>query len=433
MRKPLTHLAILAGIVLAAWAPGSHAQTMTFRPVPAESVASSAIEARRAADREAREVRREVRRAVAEAAREHGVRVDVDSVGDGLGVSVAVPNPPDVPDMPAFAKSTTGEIIRFGQDIHVEAGESVQGDVVAMGGDVTIEGTVHGSVTAMGGDVHLLPGARVEDDVVCLGGTLLEEPGASVGGQRVTAPRTRGARFMLPVLGAIGAGFEIMGLLVGALVLMGLSWLVVKLAPGRTQDALDVIDRDGGAAFMVGLLLWALIIPSVIVLAIAMALLCITIIGIPLAAAVAVGYVAFFVVAAFWGAVVGFTLIGRQVHGRLRGPVPSLAVAAIWGVLAVQALRIGAELFHVLPFFGFVGGLVKVVYIVASIVLFTLGAGALVLSEYRKRTIQDWWNRIRPTTPGMRSHAHEVPPAPPSPPAPPAPPAPPSGDPPAAI
>jgi len=422
MRKPLTHLAILAGIVLAAWAPGTHAQTMTFRPVAPESVASGAIQARRVADQEAREVRREVRRAVAEAARESGVRVDIDSVGDGYGVSVAVPNPPDVPAAAAFPTSTTGEIIRFGQDIHVDVGETVQGDVVAMGGDVTIEGTVKGSVTAMGGDVHLLPGARVDDDVVCLGGTLVEDAGASVGGQRVTAPRTRGSRFMLPVLGAIGAGFEIMGLLVGALVLMGLSWLVVKLAPGRTQDALDVIDRDGGAAFMVGLMLWALIIPSVIVLAIAMALLCITIIGIPLAAAVAVGYVAFFVVAAFWGAVVGFTLIGRQVHGRLRGPVPSLAVAAIWGVIAVQALRVGAELFHVIPFFGFVGGLVKVVYFVTSIVLFTLGAGALVLSEYRKRTLQDWWQRIRPATPGARAQTQAADVAPSAPPAPPAPP-----------
>lgn len=422
MRKLLTQLAVLAGIVLAAWAPGLHAQSMTFRPVPAESVASAASEARREAARDAREVRRDVRRAITEATRGTGVQVDFDSVGGG-GVSVSidgstVPDAPAAPAMPAMPVSTTGEIISFGQDIHVGVGETVQGDVVAMGGDVTIEGTVRGSVTAMGGDVHLMPGARVDDDVVCLGGTLLEEHGATVGGQRVTAPRTRGARFMLPVLGAIGAGFEIMGLLVGALLLLGLSWLVVKLAPGRTQDAIDVIDRDGGAAFMVGLLLWALIIPSVIVLAIAMALLCITIIGIPLAAAVAVGYVAFFVVAAFWGAVVGYVLIGRQVHNRLRGPVPSLAVAAIWGVLAIQGLRIGAELFHVVPFFGFVGGLVKVVYIIACIVLTTLGAGALVLGEFRKRTVQDWWQRIRPATPGMRTD-HVPPPPPPAPPAPP--------------
>lgn len=406
MRKCIASLALLAGFVLTAWAPSLQAQSMTFRPVPAESVS---IESRNVV-RGVRDIRRGVNQALREAAAVTASAIDsADEAAGGIA-------PPEAPEPPAPV-STRGEIIRFGQDIHIAPGETVQGDVVAMGGDVSIEGTVRGSVTAMGGDVQLGPGSRVDEDVVCLGGTLHEEPGASVGGQRVTAPRTRGAKFMLPVLGAIGAGFEIMGLLVGALLLIGLSWLVVKLAPGRTQAALDVIDRDGGSAFMVGLLLWALIIPSVIVLAIAMALLCITIIGIPLAAAVAVGYVAFFVVAAFWGAVVGYTLIGRQVHARLKGPVPSLAVAAIWGVIAVQALRVGAALFHLVPFFGFVGGLVKVVYIVVSIVLFTLGAGALVLSEYRNRTIQDWWSRIRPSTPNARHEPAAPPPPSPDPPA----------------
>ncbi len=397
MRSPLTPIVLLAGIALSAWAPALQAQPMTFRPVARESVA---FESRENAG-EVREMRRGVREAIRDASREGRVEVTTDTTGDGVRITIDAPIAPAAP-APPLTLSTTGEIIRFGQDIHVDAGQTVQGDVVAMGGDVTIEGTVRGNVTAMGGDVHLLPGARVEDDVVCLGGTLHEEPGASVGGQRVTAPRSRGAHFMLPVLGAIGAGFEIMGLIIGALVLLGLSWLVVKLAPGRTQRAIDTIDRDGGAAFMVGLLVWALIIPSVIVLAIAMVLLCITIIGIPLAAAVAVGYVAFFVVTTFWGCVVGSTLIGRLVHARFRGPVPSLAVAVIWGVLSLQGLRIGAELFNVIPFFGFVGGLVKVVYMLVSLVLVTLGAGALVLSEYRNRTLQNWWSRIRPSTP-MRS------------------------------
>lgn len=425
MRRSLYRLALLAGLAFALWAPATGAQTMTFRPVPVDSV----VQAGREAAREAREIRRGVRRALQAEAAAGGVQVRVDSSSGAVRVSVGdggAPEPPPAPEAPETpetpsAVSTTGEIIRFGQDIHVESGQTVQGDVVAMGGDVTIDGTVRGSVTAMGGDVYLQPGAHVAEDVVCLGGTLHEEAGATVGGQRVTAPRSRGAHLMLPFLGAIGATAKIVGLLVGALVLLGLSWLVVKLAPGRTEDALAVIERDGAAAFMVGLLLWALIIPSVILLAIAMALLCITIIGIPLAAAVAVGYVAFFIITAFWGGVVGSSLIGRLVHERFRGPVPSLAVAVIWGVLAVQGLRVGAELFHVIPFFGFLGGLVKAVYFVVSIVLVTLGAGALVLGEYRKRTLQDWWSRVRPSRPARRDDTPPPPPTPP--PAPPADPA----------
>lgn len=417
MRTRLTSLALLAGLAFAAWAPAANAQTMTFRPVPRESLAVES----QGTSNQVRDLRRGVNQAVREATRDIARRGSEAAASGAAGVVVEVPpapEPPDPPEPPTI--STTGEIIRFGQDIHVSEDQTVQGDVVAMGGDVTIEGKVTGSVTAMGGDVHLMPGARVDQDVVCLGGTLVEEPGATVGGQRVTAPRSSGAQFMLPFLGAIGAGFEIMGKLLGVLFLLGLSWLVVKLAPGRTKDALSLIERDGGAAFMMGLLLWALIIPSVIMLAIAMALLCITIIGIPLAAALAVAYVAFFVIAAFWGSVIGHTLIGGLLHGRFRGPAPSLGVAVIWGVLAVEGLTIAAALFGFLPIFGFVGGLMKFVYIVLSLVLVTLGAGSLVLSEYRKQSVQRWWARVRPSTP-MRG------PDPPPPPPPAAPSEPPAG------
>lgn len=36
------------------------------------------------------------------------------------------------------------------------------------------------------------------------------------------------------------------------------------------------------------------------------------------------------------------------------------------------------------------------------------GAGALVRSEYRRRTVQDWWNRVR----GRTVREDEVPPPP---------------------
>ena len=68
------------------------------------------------------------------------------------------------------------------------------GDVVALGGDVTVAGHVEGDVASMGGDVYLKSSARVDGDVVCMGGKLNEEPGASVGGQRVSGLGGRRAR-----------------------------------------------------------------------------------------------------------------------------------------------------------------------------------------------------------------------------------------------
>lgn len=439
--------AVAAMLAAGTFATGAAAQSsMTFRPVPPESVAT----ATEAAKRDARRMRDEARRE-AEAARLRvrqmiqtsrsgaaaGIRIDDTlHVPGNPGVmamdSLGHPVPPEAPEAPQAPRSTTGEIVRFGSDIRVDEGQEVQGDVVAIGGDVSVEGRVTGSVTAMGGDVSLGSEARVDGDVVCMGGTLREEPGATVGGQRVTAaPKMPGGKLFLPMLAAVGTGFEVASQLFKMLFWMGLAWLIVKLAPGRTEAALETIRREAGTTFVIGLGLWALIIPSVIALALVIALLCITIIGIPLAAAVVVGYVAFFVVAATWGAVVGFTLLGGELHRRFKGSTATLVRAALWGVVAVLGLRVVGSVFHILPMFWFLAGFMKFIAGALIVLLATLGAGALVRSEYRRRTVQDWWNRARPNMPGQRRddvpppYSAQVPPPPP-PPAPPAPPSDPS-------
>lgn len=421
--------AMLAAGTLAA---GAAAQTMTFRPVPAESVATATEAAKADARRMREEARREIdaakvrmREQIQTSTSSGGVRIQINDgvvTTDSLDDAVA----PDAPKPPTPPRSTTGEIVRLGSDITVESGQEVQGDVVSVGGDVRVDGRVTGSVTAMGGDVSLGPDARVDGDVVCMGGTLREEPGATVGGQRVTAaPKWPGGKLFVPMIAAVGTGFEVASQLMKMLLWIGLAWLIVKLAPGRTQEALDTIRREAGMSFVIGLMVWAVIIPSLIALALVIALLCITIIGIPLAAAVAVGYVAFFVVAAVWGTVVGYTLLGGELHQRIKGSAPTIVRAAIWGVVAVVGLRVVGSLFHVLPIFGFVGGLVKFVAAAMTVLLATLGAGALVRSEYLRRTVQDWWNRARPNIPGQRRgdapptiHTADPVPPPPPPPAP---------------
>ena len=385
-------------------------ETMTFRPVPPESVAQGTAGAHLTRD----EIRRQVREAVHAGKLKgvtiggNGVAVEIDSAGTRKTIRVdpdansgVVVSTPGVPDSPKPGSSdsgreTTGEIVRFGSDITVGPTQSVQGDVMSMGGSVRVEGTVHGSVTSMGGDVTLEPGSRVDGDVVCMGGSLHESPGSSVGGQRVTAPRMPGGRLFMPMLNVVGTGFKVVGHLVGMLVFLGIAFLVLKLAPGRSQSAVDTIIHEPGASFMVGLLIWAMVIPSVIALALAMAILCITIIGIPLAVAVAVGYAAFFALAAIWGGIIGHTILGMRLHGRLKGGPADLVTWAFWGIIGVYGMRIAGDLLHIVPLFGFFGGFLRVISFVISFSLGTLGAGALVRDEYRRRTVQDWWRRSRP-------------------------------------
>lgn len=396
----LTGLVALAVMSILPGAAGAQERTMRFRPVPPESAATYD--------------------------RHSGVTITRSARGESSSVHISIPPVPQVPDVPQVpevpeaprVRSTTGDLVRFGSDVTVNEDQVVEGDVVSFGGDVEVRGHVTGNVSSMGGDLLLTSTARVDGDVVCMGGTLREEPGSRVSGQRVTAPRSRGSKLLFPMLAVVGTGFHMVMHGVSLLIMLGLAWLFVKLAPERTRSALDTIEQEPGPSFVIGLLLWALIIPSVIALALVIALLCITIIGIPLAAAVAVAYAAFFVVAGLWGSIVGYGVLGSRIYPRFRSGLPTLMQGVLWGAIALHGLRIASDLLHIVPVFGFVGGLLTFMYFVIAVALTTLGAGALVRGEYRRRSIQTWWARMRPAGTGP----NDMPPPPQSPP-PPAPPA----------
>jgi RHS repeat-associated protein len=73
----------------------------------------------------------------------------------------------------------------MGGDVEIAEGELVKGDVVAIGGSVSIAGRVLGDAVAIGGDLHLAPTAHVNGEAGCVGGHLEKEPGADVGGETV--------------------------------------------------------------------------------------------------------------------------------------------------------------------------------------------------------------------------------------------------------
>ena len=261
--------AVLAAFVTLIALPSvgsAQSRTMHFRPVPAESAGTyehgdRATARSRAADRDT----------------SHWLTTPLPAVvpatpGSSAPAAPESPAEPDKPDAP-HARSTSSDIVRFGSNVTISHDQVVEGDVVSFGGDVEVRGHVTGNVSSMGGDLSLASTARVDGDVVCIGGTLREEPGSSVGGHRVTAPRTPGAKFFLPMLSVVGTGVRLIVHIVGLLIMLGIAWLFVKLAPTRTQRALDLIEHEPGPSFIIGLLLWALIIPSVIALALVIAVL----------------------------------------------------------------------------------------------------------------------------------------------------------------
>lgn len=327
----------------------------------------------------------------------------------------SAPTPPAAPARPEMP-GKTGNIMRIGSDVHIETDQVVSGDLLAVGGDVTVDGHVEGDVVAMGGDVHLNETARVDGDVACIGGTLTEDPGASIGGQRVTAMGLRGTRQLrghrvrlrddVTAWNGFWSATKIASSFVWLFICTVLAWGFASLAPGRTAAAHETMRRESALSMGIGMLVWALFVPSVVALALVVAILCITIIGIPLALAALFGYFVFLGILAAWGYAVTAVAVGDVVARRTRfgapalaapgmpAPMVSLSRKAVLGVLVLSGSSLVGEFLHAMffapPLQG-LGSFLSVISKIATIIAATFGAGALLRQESVAGTVRRWW------------------------------------------
>ena len=346
---------------------------------------------------------------------------------------------PDEP-LPPEPPERIGDIMRISRDIHIEEGEVVDGDVFALGGDVRVDGHVKGNVASTGGNVTLGSTARVDGDVMCIGGELTEEPGAVVRGQRVTGGHRMRGRIDEKIEEKIHEKIRdraehnserTAGSLAWLLILMAAAWGATRLAPGRTSVAVDTMRHEAGMSFVVGLIVVLLLVPSLIAMALVVAILCITIIGIPIAIGVLFSYFILLALLGVWGLVIGLIPVGQAAARRFSWPTPDLGRAAMYGVLVVAGLGFVGAIIKFLPFFGGVGTLFRVIGILATCVLGLIGMGALLRSKVGQGPEGQWWPLVRrtpPLEPALATAGSGVVPASavPPPPPPPPPPAPPS-------
>ena len=329
----------------------------------------------------------------------------------------AAPAPPDTlkpippeeattPTTPLPPSRHAGEMMRIGSDIHVDRDQTVDGDVVAISGDVHVDGHVKGSVQSLGGDVYLSSTARVDGDVAAVKGELHEEPGAYVGGQRVTALSghvSGSARRHVMEAVYLAGNRSVRELwkfgrtLAWLLIMLGLVWLILRIAPRRTGSAVDVVRRETAASLGIGMMSIVLFVPSLIALALVAAILCVTIIGIPVAVAALLGYFLLLLVLAIWGFVVGAAWLGGQLRGG--HPGESLLKHALIGTVLIIGMRTVGHLIAIIPLFGFLGGFLVVMSWILSGTASTLGAGAVLRSEYTSGEIRRWWRNWRGGTP----------------------------------
>lgn len=179
--------------------------------------------------------------------------------------------------------------VSTGGPLTVAKGERVD-NAVAYGGPVTVEegARVEGDAVAFGGDVILKPGAVVEGDAVSFGGTVVREAGAIVEGQTVSmGSSTLGTAVARSVVKSDRAtrrvesddevhGFSLPTFLVQFATLFGLGFVLLVLAPQRMKLMENSISAEFTKNGVVGVLGVLALLPLTL-------LLCVTIIGIPVA------------------------------------------------------------------------------------------------------------------------------------------------------
>lgn len=291
-----------------------------------------------------------------------------------------------------------GKASRFqlGSDIVVGKDEVVNGDVVAIGGNVVVDGTVDGDVVtfggrievagevrkgvvALGGDVILKPSAVITGTASSIGGEVHRAPGATVHGPITSGrpdlsflerdlPRAAFTWPFDPRAGAFSLFSNIFQGLASAVLLALGALLSVAIFPTHVGVVERTIAQAPWPSVGVGLLTTALA-------AIAAVPLACTCIGLILAVLV-------YAVASLFGLAALGAIIGRRVLRAVGSRETSYLITALVGVLIIWVVSI-------------VPGLGGLVMLIAS----WIAVGAVVLSRFGTIAPPFSWQGPRPTPP----------------------------------
>jgi hypothetical protein len=269
------------------------------------------------------------------------------------------------------------DMVRFGESVVVQPGQVVEGDVVCIGGsaEVLSGAVVNGDVVAVGGSVTVRPGAVVHGGAVSVGSNVNVDPGAQVMGQSVSVhgPGIFGmpSGKWMQVWSWWGFVWKLVRLAIYLLLLL----LLYALFKDRFLNTAFHAQQHAVKAFLIGLLVLCTLLPVVV-------LLCITLIGIPLA----IGYL----IAVLLAWMVGYLAVAQFIGKRLLGQ------GERWGEGNVAAVLVGLLFLAAFGVLGSVlgasgiGGLnvigvgFKVIGVILWLMAGMTGLGAVAISRFAR-------------------------------------------------
>lgn len=247
-------------------------------------------------------------------------------------------------------------IITLGGDVTILG--KVSETVIATGGEVRISGEVKESVIAVGEDVILEAGAVIGGDVVSVGGEVELDPAAVVQGEikgeeywsRLAEGWDEAGRFGARFL----AGRSWFGFIAGLIASLVIGLISAHFLPGQMQNQSEAIGRAPLQVFGWGILAAIIFIPLCILLGI-------TILGIPLIPFLMLAYI----YAGFVGLIACSLLLGKNLAAGLRLGSPGMIGSLVIGIVVIALVR-----------------LIPVLGEIVTVIVVLLGFGAVVITRF---------------------------------------------------
>ena len=251
--------------------------------------------------------------------------------------------------------TVNGDAVAIFGDITVNG--DLTGDAVAIFGNVSVAGTVDGDAVAVFGEISVKNNGIISGDAAGILGGVDKSPNGTIRGEiaDINAPfnfKTHDS--LIPRVSY--------GDMIGLFVVYAFSCLALLIAPDRIRLMSEESKLRLGRHFGIGAVIMLLFIPASVVLSILLAITLIGIIFIPFI------FIAFALLA-FVGMVALEVAIGNRITGHLEGR-NSIYIHLMIGVVLMYVLKI-------IPIFGWLAYLVLVTYAVGVAVDTRLGASAV--------------------------------------------------------
>jgi hypothetical protein len=250
----------------------------------------------------------------------------------------------------------SSNIVKIGSDVTIEEGTKVR-NVLAIGGQITVDGIVDNHIVAIGGSIVLTGKAVVGGSVFCIGGIIVKGRGAEVYGNLTEINADDISAAIANALSEEWEGWSWIFAIISISIFLGvllLTFLTVFLIPKPIRLISSAIKEKPLKVTVWGLAGLVLIVPLAVLLAISV----VGIVLIPLEmtivlCAVLVGFIAV------------SQLVGRKLFTVLKRHDQSMVRETIWGLIILWLIG----------WIPYVGWIVKMCAIV-------LGLGGVLLTRF---------------------------------------------------